>query len=225
MKLFICALTAGAMLAVCAVAETDASACGFFNYREVRPVPVARVIPPQERIATADARLDEEKLAAAGAEVVAAFPKVRGLIVGTSPLDTRAVRILSLALVRADGSLPGVWGFSSTAAKDRAANIAWAVGRLRGVDAERHDDPVARADFAEALAKSPGHEDEAFTILADLADRDLIGSAHAYAALAVLRAGRGDAAGTQRALAQCELMTRSPSSVCKAPDTRVASRE
>lgn len=222
MKLSIPVLTA-AVLAAGIGAATDAHACGFFDYREVRPVHVAPVyVPPSDRIAAAEQRLEEEKLAAAGTEVVLAFPAVRNIAVGASPLETRAMRILSLALVRGDGALAGVKGFASTAAADRAANLEWAVGKLRAIDAARNGDPVARADLGEALAKSPAHADESFAILTDLAGRDLVGSAHAYDTLARLRAARGDALGARTAIERCELMTRSPASVCKAPDGRLA---
>jgi hypothetical protein len=224
MKLAISALMAAVLAS--AAAGTDAHACGFFNYREVQPVRVKPVpVAANDRIAAADQRLDEEKPELAAAEVVAAFPSIRASPILASPLETRARRILSLAVVRRDGTLAAVNGFSGANDTARRANIAWAIETLRAIDAGRHDDPVAGADLAEALARSPGHEDEAFTILADLADRDLIGSAHAYATLARLLASKGEAAGVTAALERCEHMTRSPSAVCRAPDGRLALRD
>jgi hypothetical protein len=170
-------------------------------------------------------RLEEEKLVEAATEVVTAFPTIRGIPVGASPLETRAQRVLALALVRAEGTLAGVRGFTASTTADRMANLGWATGVLRAISAERRDDPIARADLAEALAATPGKEDDALGILADLADRDLIGSAHAYAALARIRASRGDSGAARRALARCELMTRTPSVACKAPDGRLAARD
>jgi hypothetical protein len=225
MKLAISALMVAA-LAAGSAASTDARACGFFDYREVRPVVKKPVfVAANDRIAAADQRLEEAKNEAAGLEVVTAFPQVRGVAVGASPLETRALRILSLAVVRADGSLAGVKGFAGTTASQRTASIDWAIQTLRAVDAQKHDDPVAKADLAEALARSPRGEDEALSILTDLTGRDLVGSAHAYAALARLRSARGDATGARTALARCEGMTRSPSTVCRAPDGRVAMRD
>ena len=226
MKLAISALMVAA-LAAGSAAATDARACGFFDYRQVRPIAKARpvFVAVDDRIAAADQRLEEAKNEAAALEVVTAFPQIRGVAVGASPLETRALRILSLAVVRAEGSLTGVRGFTGATAARRAANLEWATGTLRAVDAQKHDDPVARADLAEALARSPQHEDEALTILSDLTARDLVGSAPAYAALARLRAARGDGAGTRAALARCEQMTRSALTVCRAPDGRVATRD
>lgn len=225
MKLAIPALVAAA-LAVGAAAASDARACGFFDYREIRPAkPKPVPVAANDRIAGADQRLEEENLAVAGREVLLAFPRIRGTAAGASPLETRALRILSLAVVRGDGALAGVQGFSGGTAQARADNVAWAVRTLRGIEAQRPGDPAAVADLGEALARSHGDEDAAFTLLTDLATRDLVGSAHAYATLARLRGARGDAAGTREALALCERMTRSPSIVCKAPDARVASRD
>ena len=221
MKLAISVLVAALLGSAAAV--TDAHACGFFNYREVQPVRVKPVaVAANDRIAAADQRLDEEKPDLAATEVLAAFPTIRVVPLDASPLETRARRILSLAVVRRDGTLAGVSGFSGASEAARRGNIAWAIGTLRAIDNARHDDPVARADLAEALAKTPEYEGEAFTILADLADRDLMGSPHAYAALARLLAARGEGAGVTAALDRCEHMTRSPSNVCRAPDGRLA---
>jgi hypothetical protein len=227
MKLAIPALML-AVLAAGAAAATDAGACGFFDYREIRPVKVkAKPVPvaANDRIAAGDQRLEEEKPAAAGLEVVLAFPEIRHVAVGASPIETHALRLLALAVVRGDGVLAGVKGFADASTAARAANVEWAVQTLRGISAERDGDPAAIADLCEALARSPGHDEEAFAALSDLARRDLVGSAHAYAALARLRAARSDAAGTAEALDRCEHMTRSPLAVCKAPDGRLASRD
>jgi hypothetical protein len=218
-----------ALLGAAAIAS-DAHACGFFDYREVRPVrPKPVPVAANDRIAAADQRLDEERLTEAAVEVVTAFPRIRTAAVGASPLETRAQRILALAVVRSGGVIRGVPGISGSSDADRSANLAWSVGVLRAIDAQRHDDPVARADLAEALARSK-HEDEALAILADLSDRDLVGSAHAYATLAQMRASRGDAEAARAAVQRCELMTKSPAVVCKAPasianDGRLAVRD
>lgn len=222
-------LAAGAAAATAAPA---AHACGFFDYREVRPVKVRPKPVPvaaNDRIAAADQRLEEERLTDAATEVVTAFPRVRTIAVGASPLETRAQGILALAVVRAEGSLRGVQGFSGTSEAERSASLTWATDTLRAIDAERRDDPVARADFAEALAARKD-DDRSLAILADLADRDLVGSAHAYATLARIRASRGDAQAARTALQRCELMTKSPAAVCKrppraGPDGRLAARD
>jgi hypothetical protein len=204
----------------------DARACGYFDYREIRPVHVPKPVPiaANVRIANADQRLEEEHLTAAAIEVVTALPNIRRVPVGASPLETRALHILSLAVVRGEGSLRGVSGFSRSGETERTANLEWALTTLRAIDATRPNDPVTQADLAEALATRSPHEEESLAILGDLAGRDLLGSAHAYAALARLRASRGDAAAARDALARCELMTKSPNVVCRAPDGRLAIR-
>jgi len=219
-----------ALLGAATAAGSDASACGYFDYREVRPVKVRPKPVPvaaNDRIAAADQRLEEERLADAGTEVVTAFPTIRKIAAGAytagvSPLETRALRILSLAVVRGEGTLRGVPGFSGASEAERIVNLEWAVGTLRSIDASRPNDPVTQADLAEALATRPAHEDESLAILADLTSRDLVGSAHAYAALARLRASRGGAGAGRDALVRCELMTKSPGVVCRAPDGRLA---
>jgi hypothetical protein len=225
---------------------SDAHACGFFNYHDVRlappkpaPVPVAQVkapppppVPANERIATADQRLEDEKLAEAATQVLLAFPAIQKSVdLGTTPLERRAHVILALAVVRGGGALAGVSGFSSARDADRSANLEWAVSMLRQVDALRGNDPVAQANLGEALAARAGYEDEALSLLGDLAQRDLIGSAHAYAALAKLRSGRGEALASDDATRRCEAMTKSPERVCKPAakpsvvDTRLAVRD
>jgi hypothetical protein len=223
------AVLGGALLAAAAsVVASDALACGFVDYRgEIRPfvpAPKPKPVPAIDRIAAAEQRLDEERLADAAGQVVAAFPYIQHEVVGLSPLETHAMRILALALVRGDGSLPGTAGFSGTTERQRSAQLGWAVSTLRAVSESRGDDPVAQADLAEALASRPATEDQAVALLDDLAARDLLGSAHAYATLARLRSKSGDAGKVRAALERCELMTKSPSAVCKTPDTRVAMR-
>jgi hypothetical protein len=217
-----------ALVAAATGAVADARACGYFDYRQVRPAvhvqPKPAPIPASERIAAADQRLEEEHLTEAGLRVVTAFPHIRSISVGASPLETRALRILSLAVVRAGGAIPGAAGFSATREAERGANLEWAASALRSINAARSNDPLAQADLAEALASQPQHEDESLALLADLASRDLLGSAHAYATLARLQASRGDTTASRTALDRCELMTRTPASVCRVPNARLAIR-
>jgi hypothetical protein len=215
---------------------SDAGACGFVEYRPVTPVhrPPPRPksiavsvasppLPAVDRVSLAEQRLEDEQPAAAGAAVVGAFPGIRGIMVGTSPLETRALRIAALAVARGGGVLAGVRGFSTPT--DRDANFEWAVSTLRTINAVRSNDPVAMADLAEALSTRAKYEVESLQILQDLAQRDLIGSAHAYAALARLHTARGDEVASRADLARCRVMTKQPATVCKGPDGRVAARD
>jgi hypothetical protein len=214
------AFVGGALLALVAGVTGDAVACGFVDYRAPRPVerkPPPRPVPASDRVAAADQRLEEEHLVEAAGQVVLAFPRVLKIPVGASPLETHAQRILALAVVRSDGRVARVAGLGG-------ASLDWAVSTLRAVSAARHDDPAAVADLGEALAASSKTEQDALHLLADLASRDLIGSAHAYAALARLHSRSGDAEKAHAALERCALMTRSPALVCRTGDDRIAVR-
>jgi hypothetical protein len=216
----------GAVLLACAAAETDARACGFYTASvEQAPKKAPKAKPaaplaPIDLISAAERHLNEERAAEAGAEVVQAFPKIRTTSVGASPVETRAAHILALALVRSGGALSGVTGFANDA--ERTINLEWSVAVLRLASGARGDDPGARGDLGEALAALPKYNAEAATLLGELADRDLLGSAHAYASLARLRAGQGDTAQSRTALDRCTHMTKAPSAVCVAPDGRLA---
>ena len=58
----------------------------------------------------------------------------------------------------------------------------------------RPNDPTVQADLGEALSKTEGGRAEGLKILQGLAQKDLMGSPHAYAALAKLRSQSGDMA-------------------------------
>jgi len=220
-KEFIFLGTFAVMAIAAAAAAPEARACGFVDYGPVN-VPAPKPISVSDRIVMAERHLDAERLAEAGAQAVAAYPHLRTTTVGTSPLETRAARILALALVRSNGLLAGVPGFS--AENERTINLEWSVAVLRLVSAARPNEPVALADLGEALSALSKYETQGFDVLSGLADRDLLGSAHAYAALARLRASRGQRNETRTALERCEKMTRAPGVVCNVPAAVLASR-
>jgi hypothetical protein len=62
----------------------------------------------------------------------------------------------------------------------------------------------------------PSHHEEAVKILGELSDKDLLTSAEGYAALARLRAEKGDAPAREAAVKRCEAMTRNKN-VCDVP--------
>lgn len=76
------------------------------------------------------------------------------------------------------------------------------------------DDPYLRARVAEALSYKPGGDDEALTLLADLAERDLMPDAEAWATLALLRGRRGDEAGRAAAMERCARISPETSARC-----------
>ena len=199
-------LLALALFPVAALASADARACGMAL--EMAPQPQKPKTPVQN-VAAAEQSLDAGQNDAAVKAIVASFPKVRDTEAGASPVETRALRVFAVAVVRSNGTVSekaGSW--------TPAANLAWAVQSLREIDAKRPNDPAVQADLGEALSKVPGKQDEAMKLLGTLAQKDLMGSPFAYAALAKLRTDKGDVAGAQAAVKRCEEMTKSPG-VCK----------
>ena len=94
------------------------------------------------------------------------------------------------------------------------ANLEWAVQSLREIDAKRPNDPTVQADLGEALSKTATGQAEALKLLQGLAQKDLMGSPHAYAALAKLRTAERRLAGAEAAIKRCEEMSKTPG-VCK----------
>jgi hypothetical protein len=83
---------------------------------------------------------------------------------------------------------------------------------------------VAQADLGEALVSDASTEAEGLALLDDLASRDLIGSPHAYAALARVHARSGETAKARELAARCQGMTTSGEAVCRLPDPQIAAR-
>lgn len=203
--------------AACVVEASDARACGFVYYGPKnheegparkqnlpkRPPPKPK-LAPVDQIAESDRLLEQGALAEAIEGVRETFPKVRAAAIADvkDPVQVRAARVMALALVR--GASPS------------ADDVAWSEKTLGYVSSTlRPNDPVAQADWAEALAKA-GRADDALALLSKLAKKDLLGSAPAYAAYAKLLSARGDAAGAAAAQDRCASMTKSPA-ICKAP--------
>ncbi|MBX3191513.1 MAG: hypothetical protein KF819_31245 [Labilithrix sp.] len=189
----------------------EAGACGM----SIRMDPTPQRPTPVQEIARAEKALEGGQNLAAAQAVLGSFPRVRNVTAGQNPLETRALRVFALALVRSEGTadekkahvaVTGEW--------TPKANIEWAVQALREIDQKRPNDPTVQADLGEALSKLPHGQAEARKILQALAQKDLMGSPHAYAALAKLHTQSGDAAGAQAAIKRCEEMSKTPG-VCK----------
>lgn len=71
-------------------------------------------------------------------------------------------------------------------------------------------DPSMQADYGEILSRIPVESAAATTKLRALRDKDLMGSAHGYAALAGLEKAAGDAAAETSARAKCRVRTKVP---------------
>ncbi|HEY8079128.1 MAG TPA: hypothetical protein VIF62_33580 [Labilithrix sp.] len=190
---------------------TDASACGM----SVRLDPTPQRPTPVQEIARAEKSLEGGQNLAAAQAVLGTFPRVRNATAGANPLETRALRVFALALVRSDGSADEKKaGVATTGEWTPKANIEWAAQSLREIDAKRPNDPAVQADLGEALAKLPANQTDAMKLLASLAQKDLMGSPNAYAALAKLRSEKGDMAGAEAAVKRCEEMSKTPG-ICK----------
>jgi len=192
-----------------ALAPSSASACGGEWY------PIFQVDPRIKGVDNAEDALDEGKTLAAAGSVVRMIPHIRKLDVTKAKIVQRAGRVLALATARYDGALPvgrevpwyaqGTWLGRTEAA--RRANLDWAARTLRAIAQARRDDPAARTELAEALARVDTTRDEARSILEELAGKDLITSPNGYATLASLRELAGDDAGRRAALDRCKAMS------------------
>ena len=205
------ALALAVVPALAATYTSDAGACGMsirLDRTPQKPTPV-------QEIARAEKALENGQGVVAAKAVLGAFPRVRGANAGDNPLETRALRVFALAVVRSGGSVTEKSaGVPSQAEWTPTANLEWAVQSLREIDAKRPNDPTVQANLGEALSKIPARQGEAMTILQGLAQKDLMGSPHAYAALASLRGQKGDSAGALAALKRCEEMSKVPG-VCR----------
>jgi hypothetical protein len=223
MKTLRTAVIAFAAAACCLVtAAPDALACG----SAIRLDPTPQRPTPVMEIARAEKALDGGSPVAASQAVLATFPRIRNATVGHNPLETRAIRVFALSLVRSEGTADEKRAHVPTVGEwTPKSNVAWAVQALREIDQSRPNDPAVQADLGEALAKTSTGQAEALRILQGLAQKDLMGSPHAYAALAKLRSEKGDLAGAEAALKRCTEMSKSPG-ICKpiAPSKPVAAK-
>ena len=210
------ALVPAAFVVSSAALESNAHACGM----SIRMDPTPQRPTPVQEIARAEKSLENGQNLVAAKAILGSFPGVRNVTVGKNPLETRALRVFALAVVRSDGTVDEKKAAVTTAASANgvewtpSANLAWAVQSLREIDANRPNDPTVQADLGEALSKTARGQAEALKLLQGLAQKDLMGSPHAYAALAKLRTNSGDTAGAEAAIKRCEEMSKTPG-VCK----------
>lgn len=170
---------------------------------------------PAQLVAGAEKALDVDPNEAARV-VFTHFTGIRSSVAGTDPIRTRALRVLAIAITRTNGTATERKTLSVGPEWRPNANLEWAVQTLREIDEVRKNDPAVQADLGEALAKLPHGRGEAMRILGGLAQKDLMGSPHAYAALAALKQEKGDAAGAEAALTKCKEMSgRSAKATCK----------
>ncbi len=164
-------------------------------------------------VAQAEQSLDAGKFAVATATMLKKFPALKGMSdkAEVAPLENRALRIVALASTRSDGAFGVATG---APAQRQKANLEWSVAVLRKMNVSRPGDASLQADLGEALSKLPGGQKEALTLLAKLAQDDLIGSPHAYAALSRLQSEAGEAQKSADAVKRCEGLTSTPA-ICQ----------
>jgi hypothetical protein len=194
-----------------------ALACGDF-YAEERPPPKPKPKPtPDEAISVAEPAMLKEQPGVAAGALSDGFPQLKTMGMDASRQQLKALRTMAIALARVDGALATPGPFYAASAKARAANLEWSIATLRKINETRPNDPVLQAELGEALAHVPAQQDEAIRVLGALADRDVMGSAHAYAQLSRLRAIKGDVAGSREASRRCQAMATSPALCPAAP--------
>jgi hypothetical protein len=179
----------------------------------VRLEPIPEKPTPVQEIASGERALEGGAQRDAAIFVLRTFPAIRSAKVGADPLQTRGLRVLALAMVRSNGNASTQGGWTP------GANLEWAAQVMREINEARPNDPTVQADMGEALAKIPRTQTEALGLLGKLAESDLMGSPHAYVALANLRQAKGDGAGVAQALKRCEEMAKNKG-VCKMPEPR-----
>jgi hypothetical protein len=118
-------------------------------------------------------------------------------------LRARFERVAALLSVRTGGQWPSQRAETQNVGATRTRVLEAAVNKLRQRVADLPADPTRLTDLAEALAALPKHHQEAKLILERLAARDLVTSAHGYAALSRLRRQLNQENGANQALAAC----------------------
>ena len=202
-------------------ASSDANACGGAWIPEIE---VDYRVAGMDH---AEKALEQGQYVAAAGSVLRMIPHIVTSKPGRDPIMGRALRVLAVATVRSDGALakidkelPYEMVGSWTGKKDgeRGVNLEWSVQALRSMNAHKQNDPALQTELGEALSRVPHYQDEAATLLGELAAKDLIASPEGYAALARLRSKAGDKTGSQAALQRCTAMAKSDS-LCQVTGT------
>jgi predicted Zn-dependent protease len=129
--------------------------------------------------------------------------------------NRRVLRLLDADHYMADERLLKRVRMLKTVARMRIGKTKGAERTFRKLLAKDKDNPYLQARLAEALHKRRGHDAiEAWRIMDDLEERDLIPDAHGYAVLARLRKRNKDSAGHERAIAACRAMAGKRDAVC-----------
>ncbi|MDC0666823.1 hypothetical protein POL58_03710 [Nannocystis sp. ncelm1] len=117
-------------------------------------------------------------------------------------LHGRAQRILALAVARSGGDFAIGMDLGGAAQSRKDAAIAWAVLALR-LHGGVAPTPAQTSELAEALSRQASGRAEAYALLKDLGDGDLMPNAQGWALLAELSKQRGDVEGSKKAAERC----------------------
>ena len=123
-------------------------------------------------------------------------------------LASRAIRVLALVTIRTNGLMYQRNRLIGGLDFVRKQNLEWAVSKLQRRAMHQANAPAPLSDLGEALTRLPERHAEARRILEHLAERQLLTSAHAYAALARLRAASGEGQSSAEALNACKRLSR-----------------
>lgn len=172
-------------MALGATAMSDeATACGNGTERRLNEHVMA--------IAQAENHVSEGKPRLAAKKVLNRYPRIRTQVIGRNSVADRALRVMARAVVRTGGAIDAGHRFPGASDEERKTNLQWAVRVLHGFVNHKPADASAKTDYGEALARVPERQKEALRVLTTLAQKDLIGSAQGYAALAELRRDAGE---------------------------------
>lgn len=179
-----------AVLLALSLAEPAANAC----LNEVRGTDeVVRIIRDAER------ELERQDFSAARTKAATAHR-----LGGAEPgLRDRALRVHALATIRDPRK--------ERPDKESIQDVTSAVANLEALARATPLDVTLQIDLAEALEHDPATHGRAVEILRPLAQKDLIGSAYAYAALGRLEKAQGRSSAAAEAQARCERTAVQPS--------------
>jgi hypothetical protein len=208
------ALAAGAVVAVqvalCRDAR-DARACGF-----AMEIEIERHNPTVEGVSQAEKYLEDGKLLLAAIYAHHEYPDIHDGARDNTNLEERAQKVMALAVARTNGALTLGTDFRGWSASLRESSLEWAVGTLKAMSAKHPNDPSIETPLAEAMSKLPKYEGDAYAILKDLGDKDVIVSPQGWATLAQLRVKHGDQ-GSDAATQRCEQIAES-TLTCQLPN-------
>jgi hypothetical protein len=129
--------------------------------------------------------------------------------------NKKVLRLLNADHFMVDGALMKRVRIVKAVAKLRLGKTKGPERLFRNLLKKDKENPYLKARLAEALHKRRGDDAvEAWKIMDDLEERDLIPDAHGYAVLAKLRQRSNDVKGHERAIAACRVMAGDESPVC-----------